>query len=46
MKMNKKQQTHDGNIMRKAKVHINEDLKSYNRKRRKKDQKKELNEEV
>ena len=37
---------HEGSILAKAKVHTNEDLKRYNRKRRKKDQKKELDKEV
>jgi hypothetical protein len=45
----KKQQAtivHDGNIMRKAKVHSNEDLKLYNRRRHKREAKKELDKEV
>ncbi len=36
--------THIGNIMTKAKVHNNENLKQYDRKKRKKTQRKELEE--
>lgn len=41
-KKKQKQQKHSGTIMTKAKVHKNEDLKLYDRKRVKKEKKKEI----
>ncbi len=40
--MKKKPKTHLGSIMRKAKVHTNEDKRLYNRRKRKKLTKKEI----
>lgn len=36
---------HEGTVMRKAKVHKNEDLKLYNRQRKKKETNQEINKE-
>ena len=41
----KKKKTHIGNIMRKAKVHKNEDLKQYNRRNTRKEEKIAQNEQ-